>query len=340
MRISIDVMGGDYGSRPCVLAALKFLADYPSVSVNLVGDQIQIFQHLKNDTKYPSLKARLDVTHADEEVLMSDRPAVALRKKQASSMWLALNELSNGESDACVSGGNTGAMLAISMHLVGVFASIDRPAICKAIPTRKGKSFLLDLGANIDCSANRLATFALMATALKDIAPDAGSSCKPSVALLNIGSEATKGSDTLRDAAENIQRFSHIDFRGFIEGHELYDGNVDIVVCDGFAGNIALKSSEGAASFIFARLNEYFEATWFRKIQGLICLPLLKQWMSELNPSLFNGAMFLGLKKPVIKSHGGADQFGFYNALVTAFHHVDQNIPARVSLCLGDAVAK
>jgi len=343
-------MGGDLGPRPCILAASKFLADYPSTSIELVGRSDQIYSVLES---IPSCKALLQITNsssdsgktssgktsksprlsviaASEIVEMTDQPVQAMRQKKDSSMSVSLKRLGDGHSQACVSGGNTGALLLTSMNILGTCSEIKRPAICKAIPTNKGVSYLLDLGANLKCDAHTLKQFAIMAAALFDTSI---SKSKAKVSLLNVGIEENKGLDVLQEAADLLSQCDQLEFCGFVEGSNLFDGDVDVIVCDGFSGNIALKSSEGTAQFIFSRLNVFLKQGVLRRMFSYI----LKPWLESLNPSLFNGAIFLGLNNTVVKSHGSADEKGFYNAIKTAYELAQKNIPTQIASFLNKA---
>ncbi|VUD56576.1 Phosphate acyltransferase [Thalassocella blandensis] len=323
-------MGGDFGPRFCVPATLKFLHANPLISATLVGDKDQISPYLNDET----LNNRVAVLHAEQQVDMVDKPGVALRHKRESSMWKALELLAQDGADACVSAGNTGALMAMSRHLVKTFDGLSRPAICKPIPTAKGDSYLLDLGANLNCSPRQLLQFAVMGSALARV----NGCSNPAVALLNVGAETTKGNDDIQQAFALLNDAPEINFKGFIEGNKLYSGSVDVVVCDGFVGNVALKVSEGAADFILTSLREEFSKNIWRKFLGIFIRFSLKGWRDRFNPSKYNGAAFLGLKKIVVKSHGGADPFGFYQALATAVQQVEAQIPEKIQNCLAQTV--
>lgn len=326
IRLSVDAMGGDHGPRLSVAAVLSFLDAHPDTSIQLFGKEPEIRSSLGARV----LPSRLSIQHTDEQVEMADKPAKALRQKQNSSMWLALDSVAKGESDACVSAGNTGALMVLGRHLIKTIEGIDRPAICKPMPTAGRTSYLLDLGANLDCSAEQLRQFALMGSALAKV----GGREHPEVALLNVGSEQTKGSDEIQKAAELIRAHGDIVFKGFIEGDDLYSGKVDVVVCDGFIGNVALKVSEGLARFVFSSLRDYLDANPFKKFIVLLIKPLFLGWSNKFNPSSYNGAILLGLKKTVIKSHGSASESGFIKALETAREQVIHDIPSQIETFL------
>lgn len=322
IRLSVDAMGGDQGPRLSVAAVLSFLNSYPDTSIQLFGNERDIRACLQSQ----AMPSRLSIFHSETQVDMADKPAKALRQKQNSSMWMALEYVANGEADACVSAGNTGALMVMGRHLIKTIDGIDRPAICKPMPTAGRPSYLLDLGANLDCSAEQLKQFALMGSALAKV----GGRTQPEVALLNVGSEHTKGSEEVQKAAELIRAQKDIIFKGFIEGDELYAGEVDVVVCDGFIGNVALKVSEGLARFVFNSLRDYLNANPFKKLIVFLIKPLFLGWSNKFNPSSYNGAILLGLKKTVIKSHGGASESGFVKALETAREQVINNTPAQI----------
>lgn len=319
-------MGGDLGPRLCVPATLKFLDSHPSVAVSLVGDraQIEALIPLSFDSQ------RIRIVHADQTVDASERAGVAFRHKRQSSMWWALKLLADGEVEACVSAGNTGALMAMSRHLVTTFDGLGRPAICKPIPTMAGDSYLLDMGANLECSAAQLLQFAVMGSALARV----NGIAHPSVALLNVGAETTKGNQEIQDAYHLLKTHPDINFKGFIEGDQLYSGTVDVIVCDGFVGNVALKVSEGAASFILGSLRSEFRSSFIKKILGALNYRALKRWRERFDPSKYNGAALLGLKKIVIKSHGGASVEGFYHALRAAHQQIESNIPDKLQSSL------
>lgn len=319
-------MGGDFGPRFCVPASLKFLKHFPQITATLVGDKTKIAPYLD-----PSVAHQISILHTEQQVDMADKPGTALRHKRQSSMWLALQLLAEDKANACVSAGNTGALMAMSRHLVKTLSGMTRPAICKPIPTAKNDSYLLDLGANLNCSPKQLLQFALMGAALAKV-----NGCEdPGVALLNVGAETTKGHGDIQQAFSLLQQTPGLNFKGFIEGNKIYSGTVDVIVCDGFVGNVALKVSEGAADFILSSLRNEFSNGLWRKLLGAVIKFTLKGWRDRFNPSKYNGAALLGLKKIVVKSHGGADANGFYQALNIAVQQVEAQIPAKMEKCLG-----
>lgn len=315
-------MSGDLGPRVAMCAAQIFLQRHPMVEILLVGNAALLQQQLPH-----TLASRLHVVDAQEVVTMADDPLAALRHKKNSSMWKALALVQSAEASACVSAGNTGALLAMAKHLIKTLPGIERPAICKAMPVRQGATYLLDLGANIAVAAPVLHQFALMGAAL---AASAGGQA-PRVALLNIGTEAYKGTEVLQQAQALLQVESRIHYSGFIEANQIFVGDVDVIVCDGFHGNIALKASEGAARFIGDTIAREFKRSWLARLQALLAWPVLRRLRQQLNPALYNGASFLGLQKTVVKSHGNADEQAFVQALEVALQQVQEALPQRIA---------
>lgn len=322
-------MGGDEGPRLVVEATLAFLKSHPDVSVSLVGKQEQLAPLVVHQ-QGSDVGRRIQIVNAEQTIGMGERVGVALRQKQQSSMWCAVQLLADGHADACISAGNTGALMAIGRRLVKTCTNVRRPAICKSIPTAKGTSLLLDLGANINCSAAQLVQFAIMGSALARVR---GVS-KPRVALLSIGTELSKGNDAILLAAQSLATREDLNFVGFIEGFDLYAGTVDVVVCDGLMGNVALKVSEGIAGFIFQSFKQHMQSSVWSRLLVWLLKPNLLSWYQEFNPSEYNGAAFLGLKRTLIKSHGGTSSEGFQQALATAVEQVSACIPERIDECL------
>jgi glycerol-3-phosphate acyltransferase PlsX len=320
-------MSGDLGPRVVISASQKFVTQFPDVDLLLVGNETQLISLLPPAKK---LHEQITLVHALGVVSMHDDPLLALRQKKDSSMWAALDLLRNDDADACVSAGNTGALLAMAKYLIKTFPAIDRPAICKSMPVETGSTYLLDLGANINCPPEYLYQFALMGNVLAG----ASTEMSPRVALLNIGTEQQKGTEELKAAQLLLQADRCINYVGFVEANSIFTGAVDVIVCDGFHGNIALKTSEGVARFIANRIAKFARKNLFNRVLGLLFLPLLKRLKAELDPSLYNGASFLGLQKTVIKSHGGADANAFLQALIVAREQVIQQVPARIQQAL------
>ncbi len=321
-------MSGDLGPRVAIAAAIRFVTTFPEVELLLVGDQDQIQSLLSSSSisAHPAIR----ILHASDVIAMHEDPLVALRHKKNSSMWQSLLLVQSGAADACVSAGNTGALMAISKHLLKTFSGIERPAICKLLPVEQGSSFMLDLGANLTCTANQLHQFAVMGNVLA-----ASSGIKdPTVMLLNVGAEETKGTDVIKHCHQLLSQDKQLNYAGFIEGDALFLGQANVIVCDGFSGNVALKSSEGVARLIAKKIEKSLTQHWYLRLLLLILRPVLRQWRRDLNPGAYNGAILLGLQKPVVKSHGSADEHAFYQALVVAMEQVVQEVPTRIQRAL------
>ncbi|MEG1042750.1 MAG: phosphate acyltransferase PlsX, partial [Pseudomonas sp.] len=271
-------------------------------------------------------RARLQIVAASEVIGMDERPSQALRGKPDSSMRVALELLRDGKVQACVSAGNTGALMALSRYVLKTLPGIDRPAMVAAIPTQTGYCQLLDLGANVDCSADNLFQFAVMGS----VAAQALGISRPRVALLNVGTEDIKGNQQVKLAASLLQNARGLNYIGYVEGDGLYRGEADVVVCDGFVGNILLKSSEGLATMIGARIEALFKGGFASRLAGAVAMPLLKRLQADLAPARHNGASFLGLQGIVIKSHGSAGVQGFQSAIQRALIEIQENLPQRL----------
>ena len=318
-------MGGDFGPEVTVLAAQRALKFSKDIELVLVGQQELLEPQLKQLNL--SAESRLTIHHASEIVSMDESPAIALKKKKDSSMRVAINLVKDKTVDACVSAGNTGALMATSKFVLKTIPGISRPAICTSLPTSHGHTHMLDLGANIDCSAEHLLQFAVMGSVL---AQSVDEIANPSVGLLNIGSEAIKGNETVKKANILIEKTS-LNYKGFIEGDDIYTGTVDVVVADGFVGNVSLKTAEGLASMVNSVLKAAFKKNIFTKIAAIIALPVLKSVRRTLDPKQYNGASLLGLNGIVIKSHGGADVDAFFNAIKIAIIEIDKSVPQRIN---------
>lgn len=323
-------MGGDVGVAVTIPAALAFARRNPHASLLLVGDADLIRSTVSDvRSRFPGIDdARLEVRHAEEIVLMDDPIEIALRRKRRSSMRLAIEAVRDGDAQACVSAGNTGALMAISRYVLKTLDGIDRPAIATALPNRTGGSTtMLDLGANVDCTAEHLLQFAIMGTAL---AQHASNAQLPSVGLLNIGEEIIKGNDVVKQAAE-LLRNSPLNFYGNVEGNDIFKGTVDVVVCDGFVGNVVLKSVEGLASMLASMIREEFYRNAFTKLLGAIAQPVLGRFRKRVDNRRYNGAALLGLRGIVFKSHGSADDYAFGFALQRAHDAVAAGVLSRIS---------
>src|ERR1700704_33501 len=309
ISIAVDAMGGDHGPPVIVVASIQFLEETPDASVILVGRNEDIRRALSS---VRSIAAdRVIVQAASEVVEMHEPPADALRHKKDSSMRVAVNLVKDGAAQACVSAGNTGALMAISRFVLKTLPGIDRPAIASQLPTRTGTTTALDLGANVNCTPEQLVQFAVMGSALVSAIDGVE---RPTIGLLNIGEEDIKGNDVVKQAGE-LLRASRLNFYGNVEGDDIYKGTTQVVVCDGFVGNVALKTSEGLARMLADFLREEFTRNVFRKTLAVFALPILNAFRRRVDPRRYNGATLIGLKGIVVKSHGGADALAFCNAL-------------------------
>lgn len=311
VTIAIDAMGGDHGTRVTVPAAIAYLRKHPDDTIVLVGLTDAIEAELRTlNTSH----ARLRMHAATQVVGMDESPQVALRSKKDSSMRVSINMVKNGEAAACVSAGNTGALMATARYVLKTLPGIDRPAIASFLPTVKGEVCMLDLGANVDCSAEHLLQFALMGSALVTALEHKPN---PTIGLLNIGSEDIKGNEVVKQAGELLQN-SDLNFYGNVEGDDIFKGVTDVVVCDGFVGNVSLKTTEGLARMIGTFLREEFKRNIFTKLAGFIALPVINAFRHRVDSRRYNGASLLGLKGIVVKSHGSADEFAFLCAIERA----------------------
>jgi glycerol-3-phosphate acyltransferase PlsX len=328
--IALDAMGGDHGPQVIVAAALRFLSTEHSVDLILVGDQAQILGCLGGVIP-PSIRIR----HTTESVAMDESPSKALRGKKDSSMRVAIDLVKSGEAHACVSAGNTGALMATARFVLKTLPNVDRPAIITAVPSLHGHTHMLDLGANVDCTAEHLLQFAVMGSELVTAVDGVAA---PKVALLNIGQEEIKGNEQVKNAHELLSR-SGLNYIGYVEGDGIYLEDVDVVVSDGFVGNVALKSSEGVAKFVRHTLSSQFKRNLFTRLAGLAALPILRAFRRTMDPRRYNGASLLGLRGIVIKSHGGADEIAFENAIHIAAKEILCDIPRRISEQVGRHLA-
>jgi glycerol-3-phosphate acyltransferase PlsX len=319
-------MGGDHGPHVTVPAALDFRRAYADVDVVLVGRREAIEAELSKHGAAPG--AGLRVQHAAEIVAMDEPPVQAMRYKKDSSMRVAVNLVKAGEAHACVSAGNTGALMAISRFVLKTLPAVDRPAIASGVPNAGGGyTYVLDLGANVDCTPEQLMQFGIMGAMLVAAVEKKE---RPRVGLLNIGVEDIKGNDTVKQAGE-LLRASGLNFHGNVEADDIYKGTVDVVVCDGFVGNSVLKASEGVAHMIVGFLRQEFSRSLLRKMSALIAMPVLNAMRARMDPGNYNGASLLGLKGIVIKSHGSADRHAFGQALRRAVEVVRNDLVRHIS---------
>ena len=342
LTIAIDCMGGDFGPSVTIPAVKSVLLKQNAVSKNshtkflLFGDLpvIQVQLKLHKLDKHPNLS----VFPSKQDVLMTDKPSIALKSKKESSMRLALEAVRDGQAHACVSAGNTGALMAISRFILKMLPGIDRPAIISALPTTKnGQVYFLDLGANVECNEQRLAQFAIMGNEL----------CKgidgvqsPKVGLLNVGEEEIKGSEKLRKAAALIENLDGVQFSGFVEGNQLFSGDYQVIVTDGFTGNNVLKASEGLSLFLLDKIKHAFQKNWWTRFIGLLAKPVLNLFKDEINPERYNGACLIGLRGIVIKSHGSANIDATVCAIEEAILQAQQKVPSRIRESLERAQIK
>ena len=325
LTIALDGMGGDIGPEVVVPAALRVL--------NIASDRVRLILVGQEDilsARLAQLKAKghpgIVIRHASQLVNMDESPAQALRVKKDSSMRVAINLVKQGEADACVSAGNTGALMATARFVLKTLPGIDRPAICTTLPTVRGHTRVLDLGANVDSKAEHLLQFAVMGSVLAEV----NGIPRPRVGLLNIGEEDIKGNEQVKDAARLLAA-SDLNYIGFVEGDGIYLDDVNVVVCDGFVGNVALKSTEGVAKLIRHFMVQEFKRNLLTRLAGLIALPVLRAFSRRIDPRRYNGASLLGLQGIVIKSHGGADALAFANAIQVAMLEVEQAVPRRIA---------
>lgn len=323
VSISLDAMGGDFGPKVVVPAALEYLDEDPEVILILVGRQEVLGEQLGG----AKLGNRLQIRNATQEVGMDELPSKALRGKKDSSMRVAIDLVKQGKADACVSAGNTGALMATARFVLKMLPNVDRPAITTAIPSIEGFTYMLDLGANIDCSSSHLFQFAVMGAELVSAVEGIAA---PRVGLLNIGQEEIKGNEQVRGAHEMLLA-SSLNYAGYVEGDDIYTGGVDVVVADGFVGNVALKSSEGVAKMVSHYLRQEFKRNWLTRAAALVSMPVINRFRDSIDPRHYNGASLLGLRGIVIKSHGGADVLAFKNAIRIAEKEVHSDVPNRIA---------
>ena len=325
ITVAIDCMGGDHGPHVTVPAALDYINHDLEANVVLVGIPDAIEAELLAANTKPG--PRIRIHPASQVVGMDESPAVALRSKKDSSMRVSINLVKSGEAQACISAGNTGALLATSRFVLKTIPGVDRPALAVILPTISGHTYVLDLGANVDCTAEHLFQFGIMGASLVSSVEN---KISPSVGLLNVGEEEIKGNEIVKQAAE-LLRNSGLNFYGNIEGNDIYKGTTDVVVCDGFVGNITLKTSEGLAQMLGTYLREEFNRNFLTKLTGIIATPVINSFKRRVDHRRYNGASFLGLRGIVIKSHGSADKYSFGFAIKRAADEVRGGMLRRIS---------
>ncbi len=325
VTVAVDAMGGDHGPAVTVPASLAFLEATPGAAVVLVGRPDAIEPILKK-SRSPA-RDRVRVHAASEVIGMDEAPAEALRRKKDSSMRVAINLVRDGEAHGCVSAGNTGALMGIARFVLKTLPGIDRPAIASQLPTKKGVVTMLDLGANVNCTPEQLVQFAAMGSALVSAVDHIE---RPTVGLLNIGEEEIKGNDVVKEAAERL-RVSGLNFHGNVEGTDIFRGTTDVVVCDGFVGNVALKTTEGLVQMLYEFLKAEFTRGLLSKAAAAVAYPVLARFKRRIDPRRYNGATLVGLKGVVVKSHGGADAIAFRNALGKAHAEIAEGVLDRIA---------
>lgn len=325
VTVAIDAMGGDHGPLVTVPAALKSLTDHPEIRLLLVGDESLLQSHLRQASQQH--RQRIEIIHSDEVVAMDEKPANALRNKKQSSMSLAINAVAENRADACVSAGNTGALMALGRSLLGTHEGIDRPAFIREIPTLTGHCHLLDLGANIGCDAKHLYQFGLMGATVSRVVDKLDN---PRVGLLNVGQEQTKGVEQVKEAARLLEEHSQINYIGFVEGDHIFADEADVIVCDGFVGNVALKTSEGLAKMVNGLLQQSFGQGLYARLIGQLSKPVLNNLVKQIDPKRHNGASLLGLRGTLVKSHGNADVEGFQQAIKRAMYEAAGCLPQLI----------
>jgi glycerol-3-phosphate acyltransferase PlsX len=330
ITIALDAMGGDHGPSIIVPAALQVLKAYDHLQLILVGDMDTLKRQIDQSCQNATLLDRITVRHASQQVEMAESAAHALRTKKDSSMRVAINLVKDKVADACVSAGNTGALMATARFVLKTLPGVDRPAIMSTFPTWNDQKNvrILDLGANVDSSAQNLLQFAVMGSVVTSAVDNI---LKPKICLLNIGIEEIKGNEQVKEAAVLLTQTTGIFYAGYIEGDALYKGDADVIVCDGFVGNVALKTTEGVSKFIAKLIKKAFYQNTLTKIAGLIAKPVLKSLTRWIDPDRYNGASLIGLRGIVIKSHGGANTIAFANAIKEAIKHVEKNVPQLIS---------
>ncbi len=321
VTIAIDAMGGDFGLPVIIPACVSAVQKHADLKLLLVGDHHQITQQLQKCPE--SVRQRLTIVQASQVVRMDELPSHAMRNKKDSSMRVAINQVKEQNAQACVSAGNTGALMATARFVLKTMTGIDRPAIVAELPTARGRTRVIDLGANVDSCAEHLFQFAVMGSALIQALDQ---KAKPKVALLNIGVEEIKGNDQVKRTAHMLSECALINYVGYVEGDHFYTGDVDLVVCDGFVGNVALKASEGLAKLMLSVIKESFQRHWWLTWVGLLAKPAFAHLKHRMDPARYNGASLLGLNGVVIKSHGGADAVAFQFAIEQAMQQVKNNV--------------
>ncbi len=320
-------MGGDHSTLSTIPAAIEAVAEFPSLDLILCAGDSPLLQQQLQSAGYAD-HPQLSIKHASQQVLMTDRPSVALRTKRDSSMRVALDLVEKQQVQACVSAGNTGALIAMAHFVLKMLGGVERPALVSALPTTVGSPvFMLDLGATVNCDADTLFQFAVMGAVM---AEEVEGIAKPKVALLNMGEEEIRGSDQIKRTSLLLSECADINYIGYIEGNDIFSGKADVIVCDGFVGNVALKTCEGVAKLIIKRLEHALKNSMSARLSGWMIEPLLKSIGSGVNPDHYNGASLIGLRGIVVKSHGNATKEAFLSAIRQAVREVERQVPAKI----------
>lgn len=332
--IALDAMGGDFGPEVVIPAAVHVVKKIRDIQIVLVGDEPRLRDFAKDENI--DLDEHFTIEHASQVVEMHEDPRHAVRKKKDSSMRVAINLVKEGRAQAVVSAGNTGALMATAKFVLKTLPGIDRPAICTTIPSYAGHTHMLDLGANVDSSAEQLYQFAIMGSVLAEAVDNTE---QPKVGLLNIGSEDSKGNAQVKEANKLLQKGS-FNYIGYVEGDDIYTDKVDVVVCDGFVGNVSLKTMEGVAKMISTMMREEFKRSPLSMLAGLVAMPVLNRFKKRADPRMYNGASMLGLDGIVIKSHGSADVLSYANAIEIALLEVEKSVPEHIRECMEPELEK
>ena len=325
IKIAVDAMGGENSPKKVIDGIIENYKKNKDVIYNIFGDQEKINSHLPNNYN----KEIFNITNTNNKILDTDSPLSAAKKGKDTSMWLTIQSVKNNESDVAISAGNTGALFVISKLNLKMIENIDKPALSALWPNKKSFNVVLDLGANIECSDKNLVDFSIMGSSLfKSLYPNDN----PEVALLNVGSEELKGNDTIKKAYQNLQSYENknFNFQGYVEGNQIMDGKVNVIVTDGFTGNIALKTAEGTANFIINEFRNSMTSNILGKLSSLINIKNLKKVKNKLDPRLYNGAILIGLNSPVVKSHGSTDYIGFSHSLNVCIKIVKNNLIQKI----------
>lgn len=323
VTIAVDAMGGDHGPRVTIPAVLSSLQKFPDLHIHLYGQRSKLDPFLSQSPA----SSRLKVIHADQYVANGERPTSALRKRQ-SSMRLSLDAIREGQVAGMVSAGNTGALVACSRYVLKTLLGIDRPALAAKIPSAKGHSIMLDLGANVECDSENLLQFALMGSMVSKVLDGVK---EPAVALLNIGSEEIKGNEEIRLANALLREVDNLNYIGYVEGDDIYTGVADVIVCNGFVGNVALKTSEGLLQFMATVIRSAFKKNLLTRISGFLALKILEGLKDSFNPDIKNGGILLGVQGVVVKSHGKAEEQAFEQAIETTYRLCKKQLLEKIS---------